>query len=464
MNSEKIKKYSILYEIPILFGILYGMNWLFIPEAPAFIGISPHPYWIAILIFGFRYGIFAGLVSGLLAAGLYLLIAWNYVERYVFEDITFYLLPIFFITVGSLIGVGVYRYKRSISLLVENKLRMEENEAVYQEEIDVLKRITKEMEKKIVSRMTTLVTVYEGARRLETAHVSELYKAIVNFIAKTLHCEEVSIFLKTDSDWTLEESYGWKEYQNRPTHYSHNEGIVGQAGTKNKIVSIKDFFKSDEVNEQSSMLGDCLMAGPLRLGEYGEVIGVFAIQKMPFTEFNNTTISLFNFLLNWASRSLGRAYYIEGLQSGEILDPQLNIYSTTYFQSRLSQEFERSRMYYLPLSLALIKLEGLNTIDEHRKEKIIVLVSEILKSSVREMDVVARFKESSVPFAILMITASDTQMNGIISKIQEQVAALAGHADSVFSDEIKLKIGKSQFSPKILSENEMVDLALKDCS
>ena len=118
-----LKSKSYLYEVPICFLIFYGINVIFLPEIPAYIGISPHPFWLGILLFSFRYGTYPGVLSGIIAAAIYLAQNFFEGERYLFEDLGFYLLPSLFIVCGALAGAGVARYLKTInSFKLENNL------------------------------------------------------------------------------------------------------------------------------------------------------------------------------------------------------------------------------------------------------------------------------------------------------------------------------------------------------
>ncbi|MDZ4224601.1 MAG: GAF domain-containing protein, partial [bacterium] len=342
-----LKRFSYLYEAPLFFLLLFGVNRVFFPQLPGFVGMDPHPYWIGILLFGFRYGVPAGLLAGVLASALYFYFAWNFLERYLFEDISFYLLPSFFILVGVLVGVGVRHYRETLDRLTRDKEELTRVEKALRDEIKTLKEINIGLEKRIATRMTTLVTLYEGARRLETIQLEDLYPAILEFITKTLDVEKSSLYLKVEGCFVLKKSIGWQDYERRPAEIPMNEGIIGIAGASKKVTSIRDFLQGPSASAPS-LLGDAMLAGPLRDGENGEVVGVLSIQEMSFLSFNSATLNLFAFLLQWASRSIGRANYISRLKEQEIVDPEYHVYSKNYFFSRASQELIRSKTYYLP--------------------------------------------------------------------------------------------------------------------
>lgn len=433
------------YEIPIFYALLLLINRQFLPDSPGFIEVEPHPYWLGILIFGFRYGIAAGLSAGVISSLLYFYFSWFYIERYLFYDASFYALPSWFIIIGTLIGIGVYKYQERISRLTQEKEMLMRNETPLRDEIKTLQEINRGLEKKVVTQMTSLVTLYQGAQQLETPNLESLYPAILQFIARTLEAEEASIYLRASDGWQLKESYGWKEYQQRSKWLKGSEGIIGMAGAKNKIVSVRDFIhKGVTPRELPELVGDCIVAGPLRMGEKGEIIGVLAIQKMPFLKFNSATINLLSFLLSWASRSIEHAHYIKDLKTKDILDPQYGVYATRYFMSRATEEVSRSQTYYLPLSFGLVRIHNMESCAPEQKEKLLLIVGQLLKDSCRDIDVVARYDEA-VPFAIIFMTASRNQAVEMKHKILNTFAKL----EFKFAQATPhLNIGISSFSPQ----------------
>lgn len=457
-----MKKVTFLYEIPLLYALLCGANWLFTPDVPAFIGIDPSPYWIGILLFGIRYGVVAGLLAGLVSVLLYLGGTWFFLERYLFEEFNFYILPCFFLLMGSVMGMLSNRYRLRIGQLFHTAETLKRERDHLKGEIEALTEVNRELEKRIVSRMSTLVTLYEGARKLEQIYLEDLYPSILDFVAKTLGAEEAAFYLKTEEGWQMAHQVGWKEYQRRPRQFKTEEGITGLAGFHGKIFTVRDFLSSHARIEKGApnLLGDALMAGPVRRGEKGEVVGVLAIQYLPLLKFTSATVSLFNFLLTWASRAVERACYVQNLKKEEILDPEYEVYSPRYFLNRGHQEFLRSKTYSLPLSLGLIRMEGLKELP--RKQKIFYLsaVSRLLKECCREMDVVARFEEEGedYPFAVLWVTASENQASAMKDKILSHYAALD------LKGPLPFRLGLATFAPKQNDFGEMVSLVKENVS
>lgn len=438
-------KLRVVVEIIVFYAAVAAVNYFIFPQYPGFIGIDPHPYWLGVLLFGFRYGVLPGLISGIFSAGLYLGFAWTGAERYIFEDASFYLLPSLFMIVGVVIGVGVYQYRQRIDELDTtcNARKLSLKQA--SEENRTLADINAGLEKRIVTRMQTMITLYEGARSLSIADMEALYPAVLHFTMKSLEAGEAAIYVWRNNAWHLKVNEGWKAYENYPAVLQKGEGLTGLAGDSGKIVTIRDFVGA---NAAGNILTDCMMAGPIRNGEKGEVVAVLSIQDIPFLNFTSASVSLFGFLLEWASRSVGQALQLAALREGEIWDPTFQVFSYRYFESRLNQEWLRSKTYYLPLSLGLVNIEGVDTLPQAAEDQLLQIVAQVLRSSCREVDVIARYTRSDIPFAFLLITASPAQAEDIRQKITTNLDRLHLADNNPAYAKLRFHVGMSHFTPQ----------------
>lgn len=455
------KKYSYVYEIPLFYLGITFLNKVFAPEMPAFMDVVPHPYWLGVLLFSFRYGLIAGLISGIISTLLFLVLVSFSSQQYLLNDFSFYSRPAFFILVSIFIGASVEVYRSKLRHAQKNRDEYEKDKKNYLAEIRTLKEIQQGLEKKIVTQTSSLVTLYEGARKLETYEKDDLYNSILEFVSKCLGVEESSIYCLENHQWHMTYTYQWSDYREKKISFSFGEGMVGLAGSRNKIYSIRDFIGQEESGLNLNTLGDCLVAGPLKEGEKGEVVAVLAIQNMPFAKFNSSTLSLLNFLLLWGSRAIERASFINELQNKTILDFKYRVHSYSYFVSRLEDEFLRSKTYMLPLSVGLVDVQGLDDFSSKEQEKILMVLGQVLRNQVRKVDIVSLYEAQGAQFAILFITASEKQANEIKVKILNNFNSL--RLNESWQRDIHLKIGISSYHPRCESYQELESLALEAC-
>ncbi|MDO9631726.1 MAG: diguanylate cyclase, partial [Humidesulfovibrio sp.] len=102
----KSSSMSYLVEALLGFALITAVNVMWFRANLGFVGVSPHPYWVVVLLLASRYGFLAGLFSGIVSATL--AVGLSIIGR---EGTTIYELwklllgePILFIAVGCILG------------------------------------------------------------------------------------------------------------------------------------------------------------------------------------------------------------------------------------------------------------------------------------------------------------------------------------------------------------------------
>lgn len=452
-----IKKYPFLLEVPFFYLGLFALNQVFFHDRPGFVGVEPHPFWMGIILFSIRYGINVGFFTGLTSSVVYMASIWSSeVDRYLFEDMSFFVLPGLFIILGAMIGMGAGKRQKLINYLKQEQSDFTREIKKNRDDIKALGQINQVLEKRIVTKMSTLVTLYEGARRMELMQMETLAKAILDFVAKTLDVEEAALYLRAPGGWKLAESYHWKEFKKHPVEIKFNEGLTGFAGAKSKVVSIRDFVGSNaDAQSIPKLLGDSFLSGPVLRGPKGEVWGVISIQAISFFQLNSSTTNLFTFLLDWASRSVGKALQYEELKSNDHHDEKYPVFSYRYFLTRAGEELDRSKTYYLPLSLGMVQVDT-SGFDAEAKQKLLLAVALVVKSVLRTIDIVASTTREDFQFIFLLSTTSQSQAGEIKAKLLEKIRLLQGD----ISPQVRIDIGISSFTPKTRDLEILIEEAM----
>lgn len=457
-----MKQRSVLYEIPVFYLLLLGLERGLFPERAAFYGVSPHPYWLGVLVFGLRYGLAAGVASGGVSALLYLGGMWVGGDRFHFEDADFYLLPGLFVLLGAVIGGVVDRLKDGRSAALAETERVKERNKALRNELEVQHKANRAVEQQVVSQMSSLVTLYQGARNLGTLERKELLHGILDFFAAALKAEKAALHLLESDRWKLLRSRGWDDSDPYPKELDVTQGIIGKAGSENRVVSLRDWFGT---NIESAWKGrskaDAVLAGPLRR-DTGEVIGVFSVQDMPLLRFNSASVNLLTLLVDWAETSISKCLYFEELKSKLILDEVYNVYNERYFKSRTQQEFSRSRTYALPFSILLVGVEGIKSLSRDRQVNVLRALGRLLQDTARDIDIVTKCADSDIPFAVLMMTATAERAGELRADIFKACGKLDLLKCGKDGEELALKVGVGSYAAKMSSTEDIVAQARED--
>jgi GGDEF domain-containing protein len=412
------KRRSFLYEIPIFYLLLFALQRGLFPELFAFHQVNPNPCWLGILLFALRYGLAAGLLSGLASAAFYLAGFRLAGELFHFEDLDFYLQPGLFVVLGAGIGAAADAFLHRIADLDSRIADLDGRNQGLVRQIRSQQEALRAVEQQVVSQMSSLVTLYHGARELGSVDKAALFKGVLDFFTQALCATKTSLYIREDERWVLKDQRGWQDSDVFPKALDFTQGLIGRAGSEKKVVSLRDWLAdpAQEGHEERWSRVDAIMAGPLQAPS-GEVEAVFAVQAMPFFRFNSAAVNLLTLLLDWGDEALAKCLHFEELRSRSILDEDYGVYNEGYFRSRVRQEFARSKRHALPFSLLLLSPGKMAGVPVDRQVTALKVLARMLRETVREIDVVTRTPFDDWPFAVLMMTATADQAQVLVDRI-----------------------------------------------
>lgn len=436
---------SWLYEIPILFLFLWGLQRAAFPGSPGFKDIEPNPYWLGVLLFALRYGLFSGAVSGVVAAALSVMGIYQAGEGFRLEDADFYFQPGLYVIVGAALGGVADRHAHRVSALFRRLEDLAGRNRGLQNQIHLQQKAMRAIEQQVVSQMSSVVTLYHGSRELGTMDREALLPAALDFFTQALQASKTSVYVKKHGRWQLLDKRGWAPGDRYPDSVEFGEGIVGRAGLERRVVSLRDLFiaESDE-QPGAGPRTDAIMAGPL-VDPEGEPVAIFAVQAMPFLRFNSASVNLMMLLIEWGSESLAKAIEVAELKARSLLDEDFGVHSARYFETRVRQEFSRSRRYALPFSLALVAVD-LSALAPERHSAALRALARLLRETVRDIDVVSRTPHPDAPFAVLLMTATGEQAKAVETRLSEGLGRLQ------FPATVKIGVGSYRHSMQVAED------------
>ena len=124
------------------------------------------------------------------------------------------------------------------------------------------------------------------------------------------------------------------------------------------------------------------------------------------------------------------------------IDDLTKLYNSMEFNQRLSLELTQAKNSRHPLSLVLIDIDHFKSVNDSYGYKagdlILVKLSGLIKSRVRHMDVVFRYKQGD-EFAILMAETEVSEALALVEKLQEELGMhkfpvpVSPHSDDLVS-------------------------------
>ncbi len=176
------------------------------------------------------------------------------------------------------------------------------------------------------------------------------------------------------------------------------EGIAGRAGQRRQPVLIDDVgvdgstFGAPELPR--ALAARSILAVPML--SRGRLIGVVeAIDTLSNARFGSEEARLLSLLLEPAAVAVDNAMLLRRSEELSITDDLTKLYNSRFLNATLRREVERSKRYRTPVSLIFLDLDGFKSVnDQHGHlfgSRALIEVGSVLKSTVREIDIVSRF-------------------------------------------------------------------------
>ena len=456
-----------LFETLAALGILQLVNMAFFADAPAYVALHPHPYFAIILLVSLRYARLESLIATLMvAAALFAQvrlddrILYSSVETEVVNKIVlFFVLNLILGELGSLFHNEIEEARKE---LAESRDRFEQLMVQY----NALSMVKDELSERIVGQTTSIVSLYEAAKRLETLDLQELYSTLLAITVKFIGAERCSIHVVDAAKGELVRAhvFGWsREEQEDETHLRLplDHGLIGHVARSGRMVTLRDLSEDRNLarlQEEASL--HTILAAPLVVEN--EVRAVLNVSQLPFLKFTPTTIRLFYLIADLGSTALLHNDRFAKMQDASILDPETGLHTLAFLDSRLREEMQRFKRTQLPFGVAVMRIDHQKAIRKHLgKDGMRALhrrMGELLVRNKRDIDVVALSEDRQEFLFVLPIT----EIEGVLAfakKVQESVV----HRLSIKKDERLLRpsasFGCTVATGRIAEGQALIDLA-----
>ena len=440
-----MKTKSFFVETGLALGLI-GVFWLTLPEFK----LHSYYFWVIVLLMATRYGSVAGVISGVSCAGGFSILLYFSLDKKALEtfwDMKYLLEPFLFIFVGGLLGqISQEKIVRNRDL-EENVKRIKGRFSSLEVELQTSEEARRELEKRIVGQLTTITTLYDSAKKLESFQLSEIYFGALDILSEHLGVEKCSLYILENNILTLKaQNELGKQMPIETQTISKTEGLVGVAIESKKVLSIREALTALEF---SKLKGGPLMAGPL-FRKDGSFIGIITIERLPFIRFTPYTVKIFSIILDWLSLSIENATYVQTVQARNIQDEIIGIYTYPYFKKRLKGEFLRAKKYSLPHSLFVFKLKEFENIDAKKLVPLFKSLHLILKNNLRDIDLSFQY-ESQDSLAVIFPTLHGPELQKIKLKVTQDLESYAFRPYQNLDHVLEIEVAETSFKPSIQS-------------
>lgn len=314
-------------------------------------------------------------------------------------------------------------------------------------------------------KMLELSSLYNIASTVDiAADGEEGLSKVIRKIAQIIEAKKCALLLLDEEGENLvtKAVYGLdKKYVNEFS-CKIGEGVSGEAVKRRETIVVADFEKELESKRYKKLVKDeklsSITSVPLTVKD--NIFGTLEIYTPIKPPFTKDEISILAAVASQAAIAIENIQLYLRAEELATTDGLTNLYNFRFFNEALEKEIRRAKRYRAALSLIMLDIDrfkDFNDIYGHLKgNEILKEVAKILKSSVREVDIVARYGGEE-----FMIILPETEPEGALIAVERIRAGIAQCKvkDKDYGKEvpaITVSVGISGYSADILSVDDFV--------
>lgn len=402
-------------EAAIMTGAIVAISMLAGAHDRGFVSIHPHPFWIPVILVSLRHGFKESMLGAIIACAAYVYftvgnagVNYHFSSLRIFDD---FREPVCFIAAAWIISGVSESASQKLRHLKEMMAAKEGRIQSLSAEADAAKAALTQLEKGIAGQFNTIRNLFDSLSVIKKKQTEEIKKGLLDALAEYIGAKSCS-FYEMDNDH-LVKTHAMGHGDESPSP-GGEDAILEEAILKKEVAHIGRHAGN------SAACGGSIIAGPI-LDRDGNVGAIVSIEKMPFVSFTPDNIRLFGVLLHWWSSILDENRMNAELREKSVFDEEMQMYSYSYFLRRYEQEFERSKLYSIPLSLCIVRINNFADVIPEKARALRKAIAGITSRFFTEIDIISAFREDSMMAATLPIkplAEAEAEIKKAVSEIE----------------------------------------------
>ncbi|MBF0237464.1 MAG: hypothetical protein HQM12_07155 [SAR324 cluster bacterium] len=302
-----------------------------------FIDVSPHPYWLIILLHAYKYGTNEAVITTLIS--IFFLYAGNVPEQRLAEDIYDYLLKIAYrplLWFGASVGFGEMRLRQ-----VEERNLLQKNlkEALARDQTitlayQLMKENKEKLETRLASELQSSITMFEIFKNVEGLNPVRFLLSLGEILSVVLEPLKHSVYIFQGTDFELISATGWEPEEKYARKIPVTSPIFQELVSRQRILC--------KINQEDARIlnKEGLIAGPLIDPVTNEVFGMVKIEELDFMDLNLNTIENFKGFCQWVGYAFAQAKQLQVAKANQMYTPDTGLF--TYYQLKIFEQTFRS--------------------------------------------------------------------------------------------------------------------------
>lgn len=384
-----------------------------------FFDVSPHPFWIVVLLVSAQYGALEGVVAAILASGA--LLIGNLPPLGFGEDPYAYSVNLAInpaMWMAAALGVGELRSQADRRA---HELETSLSDAAAREErlIAVAERLAaanRSLEERVAGQLRTVATLYEASRAVEQLGTGDVLVGIADLVRAGINPKKFSLYLLNEQHLESVMSEGWTSEDRFTRVFQAQSPLFREVIINQRLLCVAS--RADQV----ALAGEGILAGPICSAETGETLGMLKIERMDAIEFNMTSVESFRVICQWIGTAFARARTFENAASrsligtGSILGPSAE-YPLTQFMKALAL---RARF---ELGVINVSVQVPDSTGPDLKSVVVRSLRQTLQNVIRQTDIACERSNRGLDYLVLAPCCPPAECRKLCDKLKAALAS-----------------------------------------
>ena len=404
---------SALIEIGLFFTVALLIDFFFL-KGDRLQTVSPHPFWVVVVLMSVQYGT----SHGLLAAGLatFFLLAGNIPKPAFGQDSFDFLLeltahPLSWCMGGVLLGLIQDRQRKNRKTLWQSLDAADKREKAITTAYHRINKSKERLENQVAGQLKTVVSSFKAAKAIEQRNPAMVLSGARDMIRSVINPEAFSLFTLEEGELRLALQSGWGENQPYSDRYLNTDPLY-QA-----VIGQKRFLVASQDSDREILGGDGVLAGPLINREGGNVTGMAKVERLGFMDFNITTVENFKALCEWVGASHDTAVGFQAAKKESVLNEEHQLFSFGFFPRQVALLTSLGRRLNFEVSLLVIRIDNYDDLPLEERKKIPSGISAATLAVMRNTDMAFDYEQPGQEFALLLPATPEKNMHFVLKKL-----------------------------------------------
>jgi len=389
---------SALLEIGLFFLVAVLLDRL-VFDGDSFWSVSPHPFWLIVLLVTVQYGTAEGVLAALVSTVV--LLAGGMPGQTLDQDLYDYLYsivrhPLMWFVAAVLLGELRMRHARERELLRQELKEAREKERIIAEAYQRQQRIREDLETRVAGQMRTVISMHQAVKSLEQLDSGKVLFSIMDMVRAVMSPRKSSVFILSQDVLEAAVHTGWTGKDEYLRVIGAEHPLFQEVVTRQRILSVAN------ENDEPILDRQGVLAGPLINADTGEVIGMLKIEELDFIELGWTTIKNFEVVCEWIGTVYGNAKRYHFAKENSVVDDRGLFLSSNYYTRQTAFLTSLARRHNFALAQIDISLQNYDELPKDLRSQAPLALSNAVKEVLRSTDLAFDRRNNGREFTIIL--------------------------------------------------------------